>query len=219
MAKEGAKKISIAGQDDKRQITGVFTVTLDGQFLPPQLIYQGTTAACLPRTKFPTDWHVTCSPNHWANEATTKEYIRRIINPYIKKKRQELKLADNHHSLCIFNNFKGQLTDDVLQLLEENYIDVAFVPPNCTDRLQPLDLSINKSAKDFFKAKFQQWYSDQIFEQQKDDVPLEPVTFPMHMMKPLGAQWLIQFSSYMHANPDIIRNGFRATRITDVLTT
>ena len=42
MAKEGAKKVSIAGQDDKRQITGVFTVTLDGQFLPPQLIYQGT---------------------------------------------------------------------------------------------------------------------------------------------------------------------------------
>ena len=188
---QGAKKVSIAGQDDKRQITGVFTVTLDGQFLPPQLIYQGTTAACLPRTKFPADWHVTCSPNHWANEATTKEYIRRIINPYIKKKRQELKLADDHHALS----------------------------PNCTDRLQPLDLSINKSAKDFLKAKFQQWYSDQIFEQQKDNVPLKPVTFPMHVMKPLGAQWLIQFSSYMDANPDIIRNGFRATGITDVLTT
>ena len=74
----------------------------------------------------------------------------------------------------------------MLQLLEENYIDVIFVPPNCTDQLQPLDLSMNKSAKDLLKAKFQQWYSDQIFEQ-KDDVPLEPVTFPMHVMKPIGA--------------------------------
>ena len=62
-------------KDDKRQITGVFTVTLDSQFLPPQLIYQGTTAACLSRTKFPADWHITCSPNHWVNEVTTKEYI------------------------------------------------------------------------------------------------------------------------------------------------
>ena len=41
----------------------------------------------------------------------------------------------------------------------------------------------------------------------------------MHVMKPLGAQWLIQFSSYMDANPDIIRNGFQAAGITDVLTT
>ena len=44
MAKEGAKRMFIDGKDDKRQITGVFTVTLDGQFLPPQLTYQGTTA-------------------------------------------------------------------------------------------------------------------------------------------------------------------------------
>ena len=60
MAKQGSKKVSIAGIDDKRQIMGVFTITLDGQFLPPQLIYQGTTSACLPRVNFPSNWHVTC---------------------------------------------------------------------------------------------------------------------------------------------------------------
>ena len=43
-AKQGSKKVSIA---DKRQITGVFTITQDGQFLPLQLMYQGTTSACL----------------------------------------------------------------------------------------------------------------------------------------------------------------------------
>ena len=74
MAEQGVKKVSIAGIDDKCQITGVFTVTLDGQFLLVQLIYQGSTKACLPRVKFPTDWHVTSSLNHWANEVTTKDY-------------------------------------------------------------------------------------------------------------------------------------------------
>ena len=48
-----------------------------------------------------------------------------------------------------FDNFKGQLTDDVLQLLERYHIDIVFVRPNCTDCLQPLDLSVNKPAKDF----------------------------------------------------------------------
>ena len=102
----------------------------------------------------------------------------------------------------------------MLQLLEESYVDIVFVPSNCTDQLQPLDLSVNKSAKDFLKAKFQQWYTDQIFEQQQDDMPLKPVTFPMHIMKPLRAQWLIEFSSYMDANPDIVRNGAQAAGIT-----
>lgn len=107
MAKDGAKKVFIAGIEDKRQITGVFAITLDGKFLPPQLISQGTTAACLPRTKFPANLHITCSPNHWANEVTTKEYIQRIINPLIRKTQQELKFADDHHALYIFDNFKG----------------------------------------------------------------------------------------------------------------
>ena len=57
MAKEGAKKVPIAGIEDKRQMTGLFAITLDGKFLLPQLIYQGTTAACLPFTKFPANWH------------------------------------------------------------------------------------------------------------------------------------------------------------------
>ena len=50
MAKEGAKKIPLAGVDDKHQITAVFGATMEGGFLPPQLIYQGKTEGCLPRT-------------------------------------------------------------------------------------------------------------------------------------------------------------------------
>ena len=156
MAEQGVKKVSIAGIDDKRQITAVFTVTLDGQFLPVHLIYQGSTKACLPRVKFPTYWHVTSSPNHWANEITTKDCIENILNPYLIHKRAKLNLASNQHALCIFDNFKGQLTDEVLKLLEDSYIDIVFVPPNCTDMLQPLDLSVNKSAKDNLKSRFQQ---------------------------------------------------------------
>jgi len=111
-------------------------------------------------------------------------------------------LASDHHALCIFDNFKGQLTDEVLKLLEDSNVDVVFVLPNCTDRLQPLDISVNKSAKDYLKSQFQQWYSDQIFEQHNDDTPLQRVKFPMQVMKPLGAQWMIDFYSYMQHNPD-----------------
>ena len=151
MAKEGSKRVEISGIEDKHQITAVFTISLDGSFLPIQLIYCGKSCACLPSTKFPSDWHITNSHNRWANEITTKDHVKKIIIPYLRKKAQELNLACDHHALCIFDNFKGQSTDDVLLFLERNHSDIVFGPPNCTNRLQPLDLSVNKPAKDFFK--------------------------------------------------------------------
>ena len=39
LAKKGLKSIQIAGSDDKRCITGTFTVLLKGGFLPMQLIW------------------------------------------------------------------------------------------------------------------------------------------------------------------------------------
>ena len=48
MEREGSKSVILAGLDDKRQITTTFVATLDGQFLPIQLLYQGkTTVATL----------------------------------------------------------------------------------------------------------------------------------------------------------------------------
>ncbi len=40
------------------------------------------------------------------------------------------------------------LTRSVTDLLELNNIDVCLLPPNTTDRLQPMDASVNKRAKD-----------------------------------------------------------------------
>ena len=91
----------IVGIDDKYKSTSVFTVTLDGQFLPMQLIYQGSTKACRPHVKFHSDLHITSSPNHWANELTTKDYIKNILNPYLMQKWAQLSLAVITCTPCI----------------------------------------------------------------------------------------------------------------------
>ena len=53
MAEEGSKRVEIVGKDDKRQLNGVFVGLMSGEFLPPQLIYQGKTTHCLPHYDFP----------------------------------------------------------------------------------------------------------------------------------------------------------------------
>uniref|UniRef100_K1Q290 Uncharacterized protein n=1 Tax=Magallana gigas TaxID=29159 RepID=K1Q290_MAGGI len=85
MAEEGSKRVEIAGSEDKRQITATFAETLDGSFLPFQLIYLGKTTQCHPKFKFPDEYHITESENHWANGRTMNDYIDKIILPYVNK--------------------------------------------------------------------------------------------------------------------------------------
>ena len=61
------------------------------------------------------------------------------------------------------NNFKGQITSAVTELMED--IHVVLLPPNATDSLQPMDLSVNKPAKDFLKRRFEEWYSGEVMKQ------------------------------------------------------
>lgn len=216
MEKKGTKRVEMAAIDDKRQITGVFGCTLSGDFLPVQVIYTGKTKKCLPKYDFPPDWHITHTPNHWANEETTVDYLNSIILPYVKKKRAEHKLEDTFPALVVFDVFKGQTTSKINSILLDNNILFVHVPANCTDRLQPLDLSINKPAKEFLRMKFHNWYGQQICNQLENKTE-EPVDMRISILKPVSAQWLVELYEYFKSNPKFIINGFRAAGIVDIL--
>lgn len=145
MDKKGSKRVEVVGITDKRQITAVFAGSVSGHFLPIQLVYQGKTSKCLPKIDFPETWHITCTPNHWCNSDTMIDYIKKIIIPYVQAKRKDLGLPENHAALVIFDEFNGQTTDKVLHLLEENDIFYVIVPPNTTDRLQPIGLKCKQT--------------------------------------------------------------------------
>ena len=67
---------------------------------------------------------------------------------------------------CVELDDKRQITvvicATVHSLLDSNHVYVVRVPPNCTGHLQPMDLAVNKSVKDFLRKKFQVWYSEQV---------------------------------------------------------
>ena len=76
---QGASNIPLVRKGKKKQITGTFTITMSGQFLPMQLIYQGTTDHCLPKgVEFPDDWNVMYTTNHWSNELKPIQHRARI---------------------------------------------------------------------------------------------------------------------------------------------
>ena len=113
---------------------------------------------------------------------------------------------DNH------GQFKGQTTPSVSNLLEENNIHVCLLPPNTTDRLQPLDVAVNKPAKEFYRRKFQEWYSKEVSQQidelEGDVAALQPIDMGLSRMKELGANWIEQMVEYISDNPEFIVRGF-----------
>ena len=217
MEEEGSKRIELIGKDDKRQLTVLFAGSLSGDLLPIQIIYQGKSSRCLPKFNFPDKWHVTYTVNHWANENTMEDYINMIIVPYFEQTRLRLNLATNARGLVLFDNFNGQCTEKIFQLLEENDIDFVIIPANCTDRLQPLDLSFNKAAKMFLRSRFQDWFAQQVAAQKRGEKPVEPVDLRLSMMKPLGAQWMVELFDHFKAKSSIICNDFKAAGIADCL--
>ena len=102
------------------------------------------------------------------------------------------------------------MTEEVFALLEENNIHVVKVPAICTDRLQPMDLSVNKPVKEFMHSKFQQWYAGEVERQLDQGAEHTPIDLRTSVMKQLGARWLVSRQDYLHENNSIIKNGFKA---------
>ena len=154
------------------------------------------------------------TPNHWCNEDTMVDYLEKIFLPYVKSKREELGLSATYPALAIFDEFNGQTTDAVLSLLKKNHIYYVIVSPNCTDRLQPLDISVNKPAKEFLRACFQSWYAEKIASQVGEDSnQYQPVELKLSVMKPL--RWLLQLYDHFKSKPNVIINGFKDSGVFD----
>ena len=74
------------------------------------------------------------------------QYIKKIIIPYIKSTWEAL---EGDALALIINDIKGKVNSRVTDLLETN----------TTNRLQPMDISVNKPAKNNLKRFLESWYS------------------------------------------------------------
>ena len=85
----------------------------------------------------------------------------KIVFPYFDKVREAMEAPD-HKALLIMDNFSGQTTNTSLEKLKERGIVLVMVPASMTNRLQPLDVSVNK---DFLREKFRTRYAEEVEKQ------------------------------------------------------
>ena len=163
----GVKKVKIAGLDNKCQITTVFTATMSGHFLAPQLINKGTTMSACQQWDFQI-CGILCTHNHWCNAAAMKLCIEKIIVPYVQRKKAELKLPRackldamrNRWLLCTVYNRCSKMS----RLPCHRHCVCSCKLYNV---LQPLDLSVKKHVKTLLSKDFRSAMLNKLFSKRR----------------------------------------------------
>ena len=89
-------------------------------------------------------------------------YIDKIIVHYVNCKQKELQQPSNFPALLLFDHFSGQTSQAIFDMLEKHHLMYVLIPKTCTDRLQPMDLSVNNPIISRLQSSFQEWYASQI---------------------------------------------------------
>ena len=147
-----------AGQDGNRSwITTIASVSCDGTYLPPSLIFQGQgNLQTSWLRKFEPGKH-TCyfasSPNGWTCDDLGLDWLTKVFDRHTKKKARNgrdwrLLWVDGHNS---------HVNIRFLDACHARKILVAVYPPHATHRLQPLDVSIFRPLSIFYSQNLDRW--------------------------------------------------------------
>ena len=129
-----------------------------------------------------------------------------------------LKLPQNAKALLIFDKFKGETTIAVNDFLKKNDTTI-HGPKNRTNLFQPLDISVNKSARCFIADKYQDWYAEKVLQQLNRGVTAHDVKvgLKLSIMKPLHAKWITEMYHHLKRSKQIVISGFRKAHITEAV--
>ena len=103
------------------------------------------------------------------------------------------------------------------RLCTKNNCELVIIPDNLTNKFQPLDISINQSAKKFISNKFNAWYADRVSKQLSNGVAPGDVKVSLKLsdLKPLHARWIVETYNHLKHQNDFIIKGFDAAGISD----
>lgn len=175
MTTEGSKQVEVIGCEDKRQITVVLAIAMDGTLLPPQVIYSGKTNKCHAAVTFPDSWNITHTENHWSNTQTMIEFAQKVLIPYCSKVRQLKDLPNTQPALLIQDVFAAHRTEAYLSVLRNHHIFTIFVPAGTTGELQPLDVDFNDDFKVELKNHFIMWYAEKVANSMDEEGDIDKV--------------------------------------------
>lgn len=215
-APRGSKQVSVIGADEKRAFTLMVGVSANGEVLPFQAIYQGSTRRSLPSesargmdeaARLGFLFKLSCTRTYWSTLETMKSYVIKILVPYFEEKKK----AFPHHKKikCIWNIdvWSVHCSAEFHLWMKTSYtwIIIIFIPGGCTPLLQACDVGIQRILKLAIKRSA---HAD-IVEDMLAQLQCGTSASQVHISKEVGllrdrsVQWLV--------------NGFKAINKSDIV--
>ena len=83
MEKKRTTNVPISAVNDKRSTTATFSIRLNKQFLPMQLIYKGKTNQSFLKVNFLQQFSLSVNQKHFTDKKESLKFLNDVILPYI----------------------------------------------------------------------------------------------------------------------------------------
>ena len=115
---------------EKRRLTVTLTCIGNSDMLP---VFKGKRKL---KFKPPKDVRVTVQQKGWMDSSLMFAWFKSVILPFTKDRR----------SLLVIDSFSAHEDIEFLNLAAAHNIDEAIIPGRCTNKIQPLDVSLMQQA-------------------------------------------------------------------------
>lgn len=150
IAGKGVKQVAKVTSGEKGSlVTSCYIVNAAGNVLPPVIIF--------PRVNFkehmlrgaPTGSLGLATQSGWMNGELFVEVLRHFVKYSCS--------SPENPSVLILDNHESHLKIEAIEIAKENGVTILTIPPHCSNRLQPLDVSVFAPFKSFYNASVDSW--------------------------------------------------------------
>ena len=150
IAETGKKQIGkIVSAEKGETITAVVCVSACGGFVPPMLIFPRKNLNTRLMAGAPPGAIAGTSPSGWINGDLYLKWLEHFI--------KYTAASVNRKVLLIVDNHESHITLQACELCRNNGVVVVSLPPHCSHKLQPLDLSVFSSLKTAYYRRCSEW--------------------------------------------------------------
>lgn len=142
--RKGKKYCETVRDHTKTAISLMFCASASGKLLPPYVVYKSKNFYPAWEKGGPKGAHYTCTKSGWFDHFCFEDWFIKVFLPFVRRLEGK--------KVLIGDNLSSHISLTVIGLCKENNIEFVCLPPNATDKMQPLDVGLFAPLKRIWRA-------------------------------------------------------------------